>query len=114
MDDQRFGQASSNAPLRVERGTRILVAILQSTAKVTTFARTDPADVMIFEQNGAVCRRVNAGVRLTQCGLAATGLADDAQNFAAHDGKRHAIDRAQPAGAPAPGVINWEPRLDVT
>ena len=103
----------ADAPVRIQRGARILITVLQPPAECAALTRRQAADVMPFEQNGAGSGPVNAGDGLADRCLAAPGLADDAEYFPARDRDRDAVHRAQPAGPPSPRVAKRKMRVHV-
>ena len=77
-------------------------------AQATAAMRRERGDVVTLVDDLSGCRIVDSHQRLAEGGLAAAALADDAEDLALAHREAHAVQRAQPAYAPLPGVANGE------
>src|SRR5580658_9507257 len=108
---QRFGERPADAPVRIERGAGILIAILQAFPDCAALVRRQHANVMTFEPDRASARPMDTGDRLADRRFAATGLSDNAEDFAARDRDRYAIHGPQPGRAPPPRDVDRKLRV---
>ena len=82
VDHQRLLQRSANLPVRIERGPRILIAVLQGPTQRRPSLGDKVADVVALEPDLPAARAMDADDRLAQRGLATTRLTHHAKDFA--------------------------------
>src|SRR5439155_1667534 len=113
-DDERFVDAASRAPPRVERGARVLVDVLDVAPRPACGARRQAAHEMAVEPDAPRRFTLDAEHRAAERGFAAAGLAHYAENLAASDREAHAVHRAhrrprRPEEAPLAASQRREP-----
>ena len=82
---QRLGDDVTDATPRIERGDRVLEDELHALAHLAQGLAMHRGQVVAVEQYLARLRLAQLQHRAAERGLAATGLADEAQRFAARD-----------------------------
>ncbi len=97
---QRLGHDRADAHSWIERRVGILEHGLHRAAIAPDAVGVEPDERPAIELDRAVGRRLEAEHELGRGGLAAAGLADDAERLAGHDLERHAVDRAHDRAAP--------------
>src|SRR6204780_1560655 len=101
VNDQGFADDRADAHARIERRIRILKDDLDIAAQDTQLIGRQRSDLLAFEIDLSGSR-FDQAKHATPCGrLAAAGLADQPQRFAAGDVKIDAVDRADAAGLTA-------------
>ncbi len=98
----RFGDDLADGHARVERGRRVLEDQVEVLAQGAHGTAREVGDVGAVDANGAAGRFVEAYGAAADGRLATAGLADEADDLAAADGDRDAVDGTD--GATAGGV----------
>ena len=92
MDDERFGDGVADGDARVERGIGILEDDLQFGAQGAHVVGVEPVEGCAAVGDGAVGMVDQAEDGASECGLAASAFADEAEGFALEDVEREAVD----------------------
>src|SRR5262245_5566775 len=92
VDLQRLVQRVDDLPPRVQRGSRILVHVLEIPGDPAALTRRQAADLAAGEPDVARCRRLDADRGLAERRLSTTALPDEAERLPRLHGERHAVD----------------------
>src|SRR6185437_5219923 len=108
VDLQRLGNDLADPHARAERAVRILEDDLHLAPVAHQFLAVQLAYILTVKADGAAGRILLEQDQLGRRGLAAAGLADDAQGLAFADHKIDAVDRLDPADL----ATRKHPRVD--
>src|SRR6185312_1488206 len=102
--DQRFSDDRADPHARVQRGKRILKHRLHRLAVTPAPGTVECLDVLSLKADRPACWVLQPKHHLRCGGLAAAGLADDAERASAFDGEGDAVDGADHAASGAEQV----------